>query len=390
MRIGVFGGTFNPPHIGHRAAAEAASRALKLDRLFVIPAAIPPHKELPANTAKPEDRLAMARAAFCGMDCAEVLDIELERGGNSYTVETVDALRSRYPDAEMFLLMGTDMFLTLEKWREADRLLNMITPAVFSRGDNDDAEIACYAEHLKETRGVSARIIKNDAIEISSTKIRTDLSGRGGIEHLDGAVYEYIISHRLYGAKPDFRWLRERAYSMLKPKRVRHVRGCEDEAVRLAARWNADEDNAREAAILHDITKKLTMDEQLLLCDKYGIINDNVELSNLKLLHAKTGAALARDLFGVSDEVFDAIRWHTTGRAGMTLLEKVVYLADYIEPSRDFPGLDDLRRLCYESIDDAMLLGLRMSIDDIKSYGEEPHVRTLEAMEYLLRAKGKE
>ena len=91
--------------------------------------------------------------------------------------------------------------------------------------------------------------------------------------------------------------------------------------------------------------------------------------------------------FGVPDEVYDAIRWHTTGRAGMALLEKVVYLADYIEPTRDFEGLDSLRRLCYENIDDAMILGLRMSVDDIKSYGEEPHKRTLEAMEYLLRAK---
>ncbi len=390
MRIGVFGGTFNPPHIGHRAAAEAAARALKLNRLFVIPAAIPPHKALPSNTAQPADRLAMTCAAFYGMDRAEVLDIELERGGSSYTVDTVDALRSEYPDADIFLLMGTDMFLTLETWREADRLLTMITPAVFSRGESDDAQIAGYAEHLREARGVSARIIRNEAIEVSSTQIRAALSERGGVEYLDGVVYEYIISRRLYGARPDFRWLREQAYSMLKPKRVRHVRGCETEAVRLASRWNADEENAREAAILHDITKKLTMDEQLLLCDKYGIINDNVELSNLKLLHAKTGAAVARDMFGVSDEVYDAIRWHTTGRAGMTLLEKVVYLADYIEPSRDFDGLEDLRRLCYENIDDAMLLGLRMSVDDIKSYGEEPHIRTLEAIEYLLRAKGKE
>lgn len=387
MRIGIFGGTFNPPHVGHRAAAETAARALRLDRLFVIPAAIPPHKALPENSAQPSDRLTMTKAAFSGMERTEVLDIELERGGSSYTVDTVDELRAVYPDAEIFLLMGTDMFVTLKNWREADRLIGMITPAVFSRGENDDAEIALYADELRKSHGVSARIVRNDVIEISSTELRSALAERGGIEYLDGVVYSYIISHRLYGARPDFRWLREQAYSMLKPRRVAHVRGCEKEAVRLAARWGAVEEDAREAAILHDITKKLTMDEQLRLCEKYGIINDNVELANLKLLHAKTGAAVARDMFGVSDEVYDAIRWHTTGRAGMALLEKVIYLADYIEPTRDFEGLDALRRLCYENIDDAMILGLRMSVDDIKSYGEEPHKRTLEAMEYLLRAK---
>ena len=386
MRIGIFGGTFNPPHAGHRAAAETAARELMLDRLFVIPAAIPPHKALPENTAPAEDRLAMTQLAFADLDCAEVLGLELERGGSSYTVDTVDELKSRYPDAEIFLLMGTDMFVTLDKWRDADRLIGMITPAVFARGENDERQIADFAEYLAESRGASARIIKNDVIEISSTELRAALAGRGGREYLPDGVYAYIIAHRLYGARPDFPWLREQAYAMLKPKRVPHVMGCEEEAVKLAARWGADEDDAREAAILHDITKKLTLDEQLLLCDKYDIINDNVEAKTLKLLHAKTGAAVARERFGVSDAVYDAIRWHTTGCAGMTLLEKVIYLADYIEPTRDFPGLSELRRLCYEDLDSALLLGLEMSVEDIMSYGEEPHKRTLEAIDYLRTA----
>ena len=390
MRIGIFGGTFNPPHTGHRAAAERAAEELGLDRLFVIPAAIPPHKVLPKNTAEPEDRLAMTRAAFSDMERAEVLDIELTRGGNSYTVDTVDEIRTLYPDAEVCLLMGTDMFVTLETWREADRLIGMITPVVFSRGNNDDAVIEGFADHLLKSRGVRTLIIKNEVIEISSTELRTALGERAGREYLGDQVYAYIISRRLYGARPDFEWLREQAYQMLKPKRVPHVKGCEEEAVRLAARWGADEEDSREAAILHDITKKLTMDEQLLLCEKYGIINDNVEIANLKLLHAKTGAAVARDMFGVSDEVYSAIRWHTTGRAGMTLLEKVIYLADYIEPTRDFEGVEALRELCYVNIDDALLLGLRMSVEDIRSYGEEPHKRTLEAIEFMLEAAGKD
>ena len=144
-------------------------------------------------------------------------------------------------------------------------------------------------------------------------------------------------------------------------------------------------DAAAEAGILHDITKKLSLDEQLILCGKYGIINDNAEKNNVKLLHAKTGAAEARDLFGVSDAVYGAIRWHTTGKPDMTLLEKIIYLADYIEPNRDFPGLAELRRAAYEDIDAAMALGLEMSLADIRSYGEEPHRITAEAYEWYSR-----
>lgn len=94
------------------------------------------------------------------------------------------------------------------------------------------------------------------------------------------------------------------------------------------------------------------------LCRKYAIICDTAETENPKLLHAKTGAALARDLFGVSDEIYEAIRWHTTGKPDMRTLEKIIYLADYIEPTRDFPGLDRLRELAYEDLDKAMALGL--------------------------------
>ena len=136
--------------------------------------------------------------------------------------------------------------------------------------------------------------------------------------------------------------------SCLKHKRIPHVLGTEQEAIRLAERYGADVDKARTAALLHDCTKKLGMEEQLELCRRFGIQLDELEQRALKLLHAKTGAAIAKEVFGVDEEIFRAIWWHTTGHAGMTLLEKILYLADYIEPSRDFPGVDALRKACYE------------------------------------------
>lgn len=134
------------------------------------------------------------------------------------------------------------------------------------------------------------------------------------------------------------------------------------------------------------------LSEQLILSEKYGIINDTYETANVKLMHAKTGAALARDLFNISDRVYSAIRWHTTGKPDMTLLEKIIYMADYIEPNRDFPGVDKLRKLAYEDLDAAMVLGLKMSLEDIRSYGAEPYEVTVSAYEWYkakLTEKGK-
>ena len=115
------------------------------------------------------------------------------------------------------------------------------------------------------------------------------------------------------------------------------------------------------------------------------IICDDAEQNTPSLLHAKTGAALARDRFGVPDAVYEAIRWHTTGKPDMTLLEKIVYLADCMEPTRDYPGVDRLRSLAYEDIDQAMLLALEMSLAKIRSRGEEPYIDTRLACEWFAR-----
>ena len=108
-----------------------------------------------------------------------------------------------------------------------------------------------------------------------------------------------------------------------------------------------------------------------------------MEQETLKLLHAKTGAAIAENVFGTDSEVTNAIRWHTTGRAGMTLLEKIIYLADYIEPNRDFPGLAELRRTCYEDLDAGLLLGMEMTIKEMEERGNPVHRATLEARDAL-------
>ena len=398
-RIGIYGGTFDPIHTGHMAAARGACQALGLDRLLLIPDGTPPHKELAEGSATPGDRLEMARIAAdrLGAKCpVEVLDIEQSRAGKSYTCDTLRALRQRYPRDELWLLMGTDMFLTLHQWREPETICALAGICAFGRsaGDGKDT-FAPQKKRLKERYGARVKIIGlPDLVEVSSTQLRAALAAGERPDALDESVYGYILRRRLYGTRADLTrlgWddLRACSYSMIRAKRIPHVRGCEEEAVRLARRWGANPDDARAAAILHDCTKYLNLEEQLSLCEKYGILLDDMERVTLKLLHAKTGAAIAGEEYGMSEAICSAIYYHTTGRADMTQLEKILYIADYMEPSRDFDGVERLRELVYRDLDAAVRLGLEMTIEEMKGYGSPVHEKTLEALDFLRKEQKK-
>ena len=401
MRLGIYGGSFNPPHLGHLRAAVAAAKELELDKLLLMPAGIPPHKQLSENAPDAEHRAAMTRfiaeqAALETKIPVKVSRMEIERGGKSYTADTLRALREQNPDDELWLLMGTDMFLTLQDWYQPEAILERAGVCAFGRHAADTAEqLAAQSAYLKE-RFPGARIqtmLLPELVEISSTELRALLPKGGGAKYLTPQVYGYILREHLYGTDLDLKRLtleelRPVALSYLKAKRVRHVLGVEEEAIRLAERYGADVHKARVAALLHDATKKLELDEQLALCEQYGIELDELERVALKLLHAKTGAALAREVFGADEDVCGAILWHTTGRPDMTVLEKVIYLADYIEPNRDFDGVDELRRVVYEDLDRGLELGLRMSVEELQERGSPVHHDTREAYEYIKKQLG--
>ena len=139
-RIGIYGGTFNPPHLGHIRAAQCALSALGLSRLLVIPDRIAPHKQIPTDSPTPEQRIEMLRIALQGMDRIEASDLELKREGVSYTYETVAQVREMYPEARLYLLMGTDMFLSFHQWRNPERIWKSAAHAVFCRGEKGEKE----------------------------------------------------------------------------------------------------------------------------------------------------------------------------------------------------------------------------------------------------------
>ncbi|MCL2569496.1 MAG: nicotinate (nicotinamide) nucleotide adenylyltransferase [Oscillospiraceae bacterium] len=384
MKIGIFGGTFNPPHLGHYRAVLAAIAALGLDLLYVVPTKAPPHKALLHGTPNPEARYRMAELLFANDARIVVTDLELRRSGLSYTVDTAEAIRAMHPDAKLYLLLGTDMFLTLEQWHRPEELLQIVTPAVFARAEGQEEAIGQQADRLRARYGVETVLIDHVVFEVSSTELREALLRRQGAELVGDAVYGEIVRGRYYEVRHAPEWLMAQV-ALRNPKRVAHTAGTAEEAVRLAKYWGADVDQAREAAILHDITKGLDQAEQLRLCEKYGMMPDDLERENQKLLHAITGAGEARAVFGAGDAVFDAILYHTTGRADMTLLEKVIYLADYIEPNRAFPEVHRLRELAYMDLDAAVLYGLELTAQELSAKGRAIHPRSHEAVEWLYR-----
>jgi len=387
-RIGIYGGTFNPPHIGHILAAKQAIRMLHLDRLLMIPAGIAPHKQMPEASASPQQRLEMLKKATESIPQVQVLDLELRREGISYTYQTVEKLRQQYPQAELVLIMGTDMFLSFLTWKEPQRITAHVSLGVLYRGEKDEIEAVEQQKKRLEDQGVSVELVKNQITAISSTDLRRMLVFRCANSFLPEGVGEFIRENKLYGTADDCRnlpmeQLERIVISLLKPNRVAHVLGCRDTAVQLAQRWGEDATDAARAGILHDITKALDGPLQLTLCSEYGIILDDFSERNPKTLHALTGSLVAERIFGENERVVTAIRHHTTGRAGMGLLEKIIYVADYMEPNRDFPGVEKLRELAFTQLDDALKLGLEMTLVHLNDQGSEISPETKEALEYL-------
>ena len=395
MKIGIYGGSFNPPHLGHLAAAHSAASVLGLDKLVFVPAGTPPHKELPPGTPTREQRLAMTAIAADQLlmpAVTELWDTELHREGKSYTADTLAEAAQRWPGAELWLLMGTDMFLTIHRWREPEKILALAGVCAFGRTEADgEAVFAPQRDYLSKTYGAKTTTVAiPDLVDISSTRLRELLAAGGGRDFLPEAVYGYILREKLYGTHADLKRLsmedlRCVSYSMVYAKRLAHIRGTEEEAARLARRWGADEDRMRRAAILHDCTKYLSHEEHLAICDQYGIALDPLERATDKLLHAKSGAALAKYVFG-QDDIYDAILYHTTARAGMSLEEKLLYIADYMEPCRDFPEVGELRRLAYTDLDKAVGMGTALAVQEMLLRDKELHHDTRGA--YELYGKG--
>ena len=199
-KIGIYGGSFDPPHYGHVIAVKEARRSLDLDQVLVIPAAVPPHKAASVKTT-PVQRLEMTRLAFAAVPFAEVRDDELRRSGPSYTADTVAALREEFPEDRFYLITGADMFLTVQNWWHAEEILSSCTIVGLSREDGQTEELKEHAIWMGHRFGAATEVVENPVVEISSTALREALRDGDAAElgkYLPEPVAEYIAREGLY------------------------------------------------------------------------------------------------------------------------------------------------------------------------------------------------
>ena len=198
MKLAIYGGSFNPPHLGHVHAVRCVLETLQPDRFLVIPDNLPPHKELSSGSPSPEDRLALCRLAFQDLPGVEVSDLELRRSGKSYTSDTVSALRVLYPDDSFYLVIGSDMLLCFRQWVRYRYLLAECTLAVLSREGGDSEQLQKVSRQLIAEEHARIILIPCIPFPASSTEIRMLLARREYPSALDDAVYQAILEKHFY------------------------------------------------------------------------------------------------------------------------------------------------------------------------------------------------
>ena len=352
MKIGVFGGTFNPPHNGHVRLAKAAADELKLDKLLVIPSCIPPHK-IAAKLADGQERLEMCRLAFGCDPRFEVSPMELERGSRSYTVET--------------------LLESFDKWYLWQEILSLSVLCAASREEGYNPDLSRFGKLAERIK-----IITLDPLEVSSTQIRNS-AGEVSSELLDPKVAAYIREHGLYD--DGLNRYRELLRGKLNPRRLFHSECVSECAGVLAERYGASVEKARLAGLLHDVMKNAPANEQLALMPDITPL----EMLNTKVWHQISGETFLRQNGIVTDEeILGAVRWHTTGKAGMTLLEKIIYVADFISADRDYKDVEVVRRLAYISLEHAILYTSRYTVNRMVSQDLLLHPATVECYNDML------
>ncbi len=361
----LYGGTFNPIHRGHLDICVRARQAVDARRVLLMPAAQPPHKSA-GWLAPDQDRLAMCALAAREYDLIQVDDWEIRRGGRSYTVDTLGHLAAVFPEEELWLLIGTDMFLTFTQWHRWEEIGKMASLLVASREEGDRERLLDQQQKLAE-QGVRSRLLQNPPMPMSSTQILEELRRDGTTGKVCPQVLDYIREKELYLHPPEeLDYLRRYIRPLMTDYRYRHSLGVEKQAVKMARRFGADQRKAALAGILHDVCKDMPKGALLQNILESGIINGIDFKASPQLIHSYAGALYLQSHMDIHDtEVIEAVRYHTTARAGMSLLETVVYLADLTSEDREYPDVGEMRRLCDTDLRKAMIHALTHTVKEL-------------------------
>lgn len=396
-KIGIMGGTFNPIHNVHLSMAEEARTQYQLDEVRFMPSKNPPHKNK-QGIAADSHRKRMIQHAIQNYPYFSFSDLELKREGTTFTRDTLAYLTETCPEDQFYFILGGDSLASLESWKEPAYIFSHCHILAANRGDVSEDKITEWIHYYKEKYGADISEIQMPSQRISSEMIRSKLaSGCDVSTYCPILVTQYIRFHGLYGC---IRLTQEEMEhpmkvadmypclsACLKPKRYIHTLGVAMTAANLAEVHGCDSTRAYTAGLLHDCAKYLTGKEQITACQSAGIPLSKIELENTALIHGKLGAYIARTKYGVQDkEILSAITWHTTGKPKMTLLEKIIYLADYMEPGRAMNckpySLTQIRGTSFENIDKALCMVLECSVKYLEKSGVPIDPQTMETYKY--------
>lgn len=362
MKVGILGGTFDPIHNTHIYMAKVALKELHLDKVYLMPAFCPPHK----NTAKitsENHRVNMIHLAIEGLEKIDYSGFEIEHR-LSYTADTLTALKEKHPEDKFFFIIGGDSISSFESWYHPEIILEKASIVVIRRDDvtfdgldKTIQEIISKYNHITTKYHTGIIMLESEISDISSSFIRNH-----PLEECKGMippkVYDYITENKLYDhCNKNKSWsvneIKNDLKKVLNEHRYMHTLGVANTAKKMAEVFGVNPNMAYLAGILHDCAKYFSANQLIETCKKNNIPISKYEQKAPYLLHGKVGAYVAETKYHIEDEaVLNAVKWHTTGKGDMTKLEQIIFCADYIEPNRMVqPNLSYLRKISLEDLD---------------------------------------
>ncbi len=383
-KLGIMGGTFNPIHYAHLFTSNYVLEKYNLDKIVFIPTGEPPHKkniDLPSV----EHRYNMTKIAIEDNSNFFISNIEVERHTTTYTIDTLKQIKSMCDeDIQLYFIVGTDTINQVYTWKEPENIFDLTKFIVTTRPNYILNE---KTKQLVNKYKDKIYFCETPMLEISSTNIRKRVEQEKKVTYLlPKNVEDYIYKNNLY--KTDFFEKYKKELNILKEnlteKRFNHSIQVAKEAKSLAIEHNEDKEKAFLAGLIHDCCKCFSLPKIYETCEKYNFKLDEVLEKQPDLSHSFLGYYVAKDIYNIQDEnILNSIKYHTTGRANMTNLEKIIYIADYIEPTRPyFEGIYKARELAYKNLDMAMDYILESTIQFNNKKGRIIHPLSIEAYDY--------
>jgi len=398
-KIGICGGTFDPIHFGHIEGAKCAYETLNLDAIIFLPSGEPPHKLNHMSTPR-DMRCDMVRLALEDekLEYASISEIEIERQGYSYTIDTLKELYAgnlpvsvlpliqNGEKIRFYYIIGADVLADLHNWKNSDEVFLLCDFIVLMRPGYDKSEFEKNKTRLKKLGAVLHEAEMNQ-IDLSSSEIRESVNnGQSISEMVSPSVERYIQEHKLYSDKTiRIDILQKDLQSRLKPSRYQHCLRVMEESVRLAHLFGADLEKCRIAGLLHDCAKDITKEQLLWMDINPQTICEGGFLKNKRVIHGPAGAVLAEKRYGITDEtILNAIGNHVTGKPGMDDVSQIVFVADYTEKGREGEMFDYVRNELNLGLQKAVIAGCDVTIQHVIKRSEPLNINTVLTRNYFI------